>query len=91
MTNPFPPPSSASEKLQGLRLLSGIGEELGLVLGVEHDKFGHPKWLSFQEQGAAAPRRVRLDFVRGVTGDSVVLAGPREGYHITRVMRDPEE
>lgn len=76
--------------MRGLRLLSGTGEDLGVVLGVENDRRGHPKWLSFTEDGVHA-RKVQLRFVRRVDGGAVRLAGPREGYHITRVMRDPDE
>lgn len=68
-----------------MRLVSGTGEELGVVLGVVCDRFGLPKWLSFAEADGAPPRKVRLDFVRGVRDGAVRLAGPREGYHITRV------
>jgi hypothetical protein len=70
-----------------MRLWSGTGEELGVVLGIESDRFGVPKWLTFQESPDTPPRRVKLDFVRGVEADGVRLLGPREGYHITRVYR----
>ena len=71
----------------GFPVLSGTGEDLGVALGVEHDRFGRPKWLSFQEEPGAAPRRVKLDFIRSVDEGEVRLAGPREGYHITRLRR----
>lgn len=67
--------------------MSGTGEELGRVLGVLADRTGHPKWLRFQETAGAPERKVRLDFVRGVREGVVRLAGPREGYHITRLHR----
>lgn len=70
-----------------MRLVSGTGEELGVVLGVEDDRFGRPKWLAFAEESGAPARKVRLDYVRGVSEGVVRLAGPREGYHITRVGR----
>ena len=68
--------------------MSGTGEALGIVLGIESDRFGHPKWISFAEDARSPPRKVRLDFVRGVQDGVVRLAGPREGYHITRVHRE---
>ena len=79
--------------MQGLRVLSGTGEDLGLALGIERDRHGHPKWLSFTEDGVHV-RMVQLRWIKGVDADGVRLAGPREGYHITRVtrvMRDPDE
>ena len=79
--------SSLEPELVGLRLYSGTGEELGVVLGVQRDRMGHPKWLRFLEADGAPERKVRLDFVRRVDGDGVRLAGPREGYHITRLHR----
>lgn len=69
-------------------LVSGTGEELGTILGIERDRLGHPKWLTFIERGDVPPRKVRLDFVRDVSDGRVRLAGPREGYHITRVHSD---
>lgn len=60
------------------------------MIGIEPDRHGFPKWLAFTEDGIHA-RKVNLQFVRRVEGDAVRLAGPREGYHITRVMRDPDE
>ena len=68
--------------------MSGTGEELGTILGIECDRFGRPKWLRFQEDAASPERKVRLDFVRRVEAGEVRLAGPREGYHITRVHRE---
>lgn len=68
--------------------MSGTGEELGVVIGIESDRFGRPKWLAFTEDATSPPRKVRLDFVRGVEEGVVRLAGPREGYHITRLHRD---
>ena len=70
-----------------MRVWSGTGEDLGTVLGVERDRFGAPKWLAFLEAPDAPPRKVRLDFVRGVDAEGVRLRGPREGYHITRLHR----
>lgn len=66
-------------------LWSGTGEKLGIILGVESDRFGVPKWLSFLETADAPPRKVRLDHVRGIDSSGVQLKGPREGYHITRL------
>lgn len=74
--------------MAGLRVLSGTGEDLGWAIGVERDRDGIPKWLTFTEDGVHA-RKVQLRFVRGVQAGVIRLAGPREGYHITRVMRDP--
>lgn len=70
-----------------MRLVSGTGEELGTILGVQRDRAGNPKWLSFLEAPDAPPRKVRLDFIRSVGEGEVRLAGPREGYHITRLHR----
>ena len=67
-------------------MLSGTGEDLGLALGVVLDRHGHPKWLSFTEDGVHV-RKVQLRWVKRVGADGVRLAGPREGYHITRVTR----
>lgn len=58
------------------------------MLGVVCDRSGLPKWLAFSEGDGCPQRRVRLDFVRAVGDGAVRLAGPREGYHITRVMRE---
>lgn len=102
-----PPPSTAAPKglhptplpwspwpdlpdVTGLRVLSGTGEDLGTALGVVHDRHGHPKWLAFTEDGIHT-RKVQLRWVRGVTTGTIRLAGPREGYHITRVMRDLDQ
>lgn len=74
--------------VQGLRVLSGTGEDLGSAIGIVADRDGYPKWLAFTEDGVH-PRKVQLRWVRSVDGSAVRLAGPREGYHITRVMRDP--
>lgn len=60
------------------------------MLGIERDRDGYPKWISFTEDGVHA-RKVQLRFVRAVGPQAVHLLGPREGYHITRVMRDPED
>lgn len=74
--------------LAGLRLYSGTGEELGVVVGVEIGRWGEPKKLVFTEDGGATRRVVPLRFVRRVEEHGVTLAGPREGYHITRLSRD---
>lgn len=58
-----------------------------MVLGVLRDRMGHAKWLRFTETEGAPERKVRLDFVRHVDGTGIRLAGPREGYHITRLHR----
>lgn len=78
-------PTPTPDLVVGKRLYSGTGEDLGIVLGVERDRMGHPKWLKFLEGPGAPPRKVRLDFVRGIEDGAVHLAGPREGYHITRL------
>lgn len=91
MPDPFRSPSPEPEGRAGLvghRLRSGTGEELGVVVGVENDRFGRPKKLAFVEEGSAEPRYVPLQFVRDVKEGEVTLAGPREGYHITRVFND---
>lgn len=71
--------------MRGLRVVSGTGEELGFAVGVERDRFGEPKWITFVEEDGLPPRRVKLRFVRSVGADGIRLAGPREGYHITRL------
>lgn len=50
---------------------------------------GRPKKLTFVETEGGPVRHVNLRFVRRIQDGVVALAGPREGYHITRVMRDP--
>ncbi|HET6403253.1 MAG TPA: PRC-barrel domain-containing protein, partial [Candidatus Thermoplasmatota archaeon] len=80
-------PTSASHEWEGLTLVSGTGEELGVILGVLCDRTGRPKWLRFLEADGAPERKVRLDVVRSVADGRVRLAGPREGYHITRLHR----
>ena len=85
MQGPSPSPFSDHATLIGHRILSGTGEELGVVVGVENDRFGRPKKLAFLEAGATVARFVPLRFVRGIEDGIVRLAGPREGYHITRV------
>ena len=77
--------------LIGHRILSGTGEDIGVVVGVEPDRFGRPKKLAFLEEGAAAPRFVPLRFVRDIRDGVVKLAGPREGYHITKVGTSAED
>ena len=46
-----------------MRLLSGTGEELGVVVSVETDRWGHPKHLRFREPGTEDLRRAPLRFV----------------------------
>lgn len=69
----------------GLTLWSGTGERLGVVVHIENDRFGQPKHLTFLEPGATHARRVPLRVVRRVDEDGIHLAGPRQGYHITRL------
>lgn len=71
--------------VRGLRVVSGTGEDLGIALDVESDRFGRPKWVRFVEADGLPPRRVQLRYVRGVEEGVLRLAGPREGYHITRI------
>lgn len=59
-----------------------------MVQGVENDPAGLAKWLTFLETNDAPLRKVRLEYVRDVREGSVRLAGPREGYHITRLHQD---
>jgi hypothetical protein len=61
-----------------------------VALGIERDRNGYPKWIAFTEDGVHA-RKVQLRFVRSIGSEGVRLLGPREGYHITRVMRDVDE
>jgi hypothetical protein len=79
---------AAGSALEGARLVSGIGEDLGLVIGVQADRNGHPKWLAFVEDpaGALPPRLAPLKYVKSFEPGVVRLKGPREGYHITRVQ-----
>ncbi len=76
--------------LEGARLLSGIGEDLGVVVGVQADRHGRPKWLAFVEDPASGhpPRLAPLRVVKRFANGVVHLKGPREGYHITRVQTD---
>lgn len=78
---------SREPELVGLRLYSGTGELLGAVVGVVRDRYGRPKHLAFIEPGSAIERRAPLRVVRRVDDAGVHLAGPREGYHITRLGR----
>lgn len=67
------------------------------MLGVENDREGRPKKICFVEHEGDEPRYVPLRFVRDIRDGVIRLAGPREGYHITRVrgagrvMADPIE
>lgn len=65
--------------------MSGTGEDLGVAFAIARDRWGAPKWVLFRETPEGAPRRVKLSFVRGVAEGAIRLAGPREGFHITRV------
>lgn len=69
----------------GHRVRSGTGEELGSVVAVVNDANGQPRKLVFVESEGDEPRFVHLRFVRAIEDGVVRLAGPREGYHITRV------
>lgn len=71
--------------VEGLRVVSGTGELLGIAVAIERDRHGQPKWLQFVETDGMPPRKVQLQWVRGVGTDEIRLAGPREGYHITRL------
>lgn len=73
------------ETLVGLTLRSGTGEELGVVVDIEEDRWGRPKHLRFREPGSDELRRAPLRFIRSVHGGAVHMAGPREGYHIARL------
>lgn len=53
--------------------------------GVENDREGRPKKICFVEHDGDEPRYVPLRFVRDIRDGVIRLAGPREGYHITRV------
>lgn len=75
------------EGIVGYRVVSGTGEDLGLVIGIDHDANGRPRKIAFLEQPGDEPRHVHLRFVRSIGEGVVVLAGPRDGYHITRVRR----
>ena len=56
--------------------------------GVENDREGRPKKICFVEHDGDEPRYVPLRFVRDIRDGTIYLAGPREGYHITRVRGD---
>ena len=81
--------SSPPEDLEGLLVVSGTGEELGRVVGIETDRWGVPKRLRFLEEPSGALRLVPLRYVRDVQAGAIHLAGPREGYHITRLGLPP--
>jgi hypothetical protein len=100
MARPPPSPPSSAEAalrgafvpatgsaLEGARLVSGTGEDLGVVVGVQADRHGHPKWIAFMEDPASHETRrlAPLKFVKSFEHGVVQLKGPREGYHITRV------
>ena len=72
--------------LEGARVVSGTGEDLGVVVGVQADRHGVPKWIAFVEDPASPRRLAPLKFVKSFEGGVVRLMGPREGYHITRVQ-----
>lgn len=73
--------------LVGFRVVSGTGEELGRVTGVVAGPDGRARKLAFVEEDGDEPRFVSLKFVRAIVDGKVRLAGPREGYHITRVRQ----
>ena len=85
-----PSQASPDDAYVGLPLWSGTGEPLGVVVGVELDRWGAPKHLRFVEPGSDVPRRAPLRVVRHVDEDGIHLAGPREGYHITRLRASDE-
>lgn len=68
-----------------------------MIVGVQHDAEGNVRKIAFAERDGDEPRFVSLKFIRHVGDGTVRLAGPREGYHITRVrgptrvMRDPQD
>lgn len=72
-------------ELAGKRVVSGIGEDLGHVVGIEPDRWGRPRKLVYQEAGLDRPVSVKLEFIRAVRPDRIELKGPREGFHITRM------
>src|SRR5581483_12275748 len=79
-TPSFPSPDSSSEwkgprgallpvtgtPLEGARLVSGTGEDLGVVVGVQSDRRGQPKWIAFQEDATSEelPRLAPLKYVK---------------------------
>lgn len=85
-----------SEELIQKPVYSGLGEEIGIVVGVEPypSGFVHKLWVLEQASGGEPKLRVVDErFVREVTPDRVLLKGPREGFHITRVtaLLEPEQ
>jgi hypothetical protein len=82
----------------GHRVVSGTGEELGRVVGLVQDRDGRARKIAFLESDGSEPRYVPLRYIRSIRDGEIRLAGPREGYHITRVhgslgrqMADPAE
>ncbi|HWG91661.1 MAG TPA: hypothetical protein VNZ52_12505 [Candidatus Thermoplasmatota archaeon] len=68
---------------------SGLGEEIGVVVGVEPYPSGFAHKLHVREADPIGTVEVvhTIDerFVKEVTTDRIRLKGPREGFHITRV------
>lgn len=81
----------ASDKLVGKRIVSGIGEAIGVVIRVQAGRDGGPRRLWVREDGSGRLREIDGRFVRSLEGDEIHLKGPREGYHITRIGPDEGE
>ena len=77
-----------SDDLLSKPVYSGLGEEIGVVIGVEPypSGFAHKLWVMERPAlGEPVMRVVDERFVREVTPERIQLKGPREGFHITRV------
>lgn len=78
-----------SQDLLSKPVYSGLGEEIGVVVGVEPYPSGYVHKLWVMEHGSPdgmpCLRVVDERFVKEITSERIQLKGPREGFHITRV------
>lgn len=54
-------------------------------MGLVEDRDGRVRKIAFLEEDGGSPRYVPLRYIRTIHEGEIRLAGPREGYHITRV------
>lgn len=68
-------------------VFSGLGEPIGVVVGVEPypSGFAHKLWVLEEcPVGPSILHTIDEEFVRTVGPTRIDLKGPREGFHITR-------
>jgi len=77
----------SAQALLGKLVISGTGEPIGRVVGMEVDETDRPFAVRVREHGPgdARFRVVELEHVHAVDGDRIRCKGPRQGYHITRL------